>query len=151
MCLRIIVMICFVAHSLASTASVIMLHPASDHVLVAGQQLIVSVSVSGLSSSAAVFVRVSHGSEIRDVALNSVRTGFYSGDVSDFVTKCTATGFPLTLRAVATLEGCAAVEEVCSAGTAQEIVSNATCVHVVCSSNAHSWRTLRMLTVAAPR
>ena len=141
--LGIVVLICFaVHHSAASTVSVNLLHPASDHVVVAGQQLIVRASVSGLSSSSRVFARVSFGSDTADVALETQRAGSYSGDISDLVKRCTPIGFPLNIRVVASPDSCRFGTESATSGACsdvdQESVSNATCLHVVCGSSAHS-------------
>ena len=142
MCVRTIVLICFVVHTAASV-SINLLHPASDHVLVAGQPLAVKALVSGLSSSFKVFVRVSYCDEMRQLALRLADTGLWIGDVSDLVGRCTPTGFPLTLRAVALSDSCnvppdSSTMGTCSDAAAQEFTSSPICVHVVCGSSAHS-------------
>jgi hypothetical protein len=135
--LPIIVFAYYVAQSACFAASVELLHPASDHVLVVGQPLSVKVSVSGLPLSSRVLARISLGVDVREVALNPVGNALWSGDVSELVKRCTPTGFPLSLSAVVPPDSCS-VELNSGACATQELSSNVTYVHVVCASSAHS-------------
>jgi hypothetical protein len=143
----IIVLTCCLVQLVTCEASIKLLHPATDLVLVAGQPFIVKVSVSGFSSSSSVFLRVAFGVEVQEFPLNPETTGLWNGDSSDLVKRCTPPGFPLTIRAVASPQSCSpggapdsATPGSCriSDETAEAFVSNATHVHVVCGSSLHT-------------
>jgi hypothetical protein len=144
MLIFIILLVCLVAQSSGSALSIQLVHPSSDGVHVVGQPLAVKALVSGLSSSYRAFVRVSYDDEMRHIALHrSADTGIWIGDVSGLVRRCTAPGFPLSMRAVAFADSCSinpdsTTMDACSDAAAQEIASNTTYVHVVCGSSEHS-------------
>jgi hypothetical protein len=120
-----------------------------------GQPLIVKASVSGVISVSRVFVQVEYGAEVHEILLSSVEAGLWSGDISDHVQRCTPTGFPLTLRAVAHPDSCSlvasrAVSDVCSDTTAQPFVSNTTHIHSLCTANSQSCDSSRTCVLEQP-